>query len=158
MLTPAGPKVLEFNARFGDPETQVVLPRLTTDLLEVMLAVARGDVSNLKLQWDDAWAVSVVLASAGYPGDYEKGKPITGVTAAEALVDVMVYHAGTKLLEDGTLVTNGGRVLNVTALGSSFEEARDRAYEACDLIDFEGKWLRHDIGARALQGRLAWAG
>jgi phosphoribosylamine--glycine ligase len=157
MLTPAGPKVLEFNARFGDPETQVLLPRLTTDLLEVMLAVARGDVGDMTLQWDDAWAVSVVLASAGYPGAYEKGKPITGIAAAEALADVVVYHAGTKVQEDGTLVTNGGRVLNVTALGPSFEEARDRAYEACDLIDFEGKWIRRDIGARALRGRSAWS-
>jgi phosphoribosylamine--glycine ligase len=156
MLTPDGPKVLEFNARFGDPETQVILPRLKTDLLEVMLAVARGDASGLKLRWDDAWAVSVVLASAGYPGDYEKGKPIRGIEDAEALEGVTVYHAGTKRTEQGELVTNGGRVLNITALGSSFEEARDRAYEACELIDFAGKQLRHDIGARALKGRSAW--
>jgi phosphoribosylamine--glycine ligase len=157
MLTPEGPKVLEFNARFGDPETQVILPRLKTDLLEVMLAVARGDVANVVLGWDDAWAVSVVLASAGYPGDYEKGKVITGIEDAEAISGVTVYHAGTARLADGTLVTNGGRVLNVTALGSSFKDARDRAYEACDLISFEGAWMRRDIGSRALRGRSAWS-
>jgi phosphoribosylamine--glycine ligase len=156
MLTPVGPKVLEFNARFGDPETQVILPRLKTDLLEVMLAVARGDAASLTLEWDDAWAVSVVLASAGYPGDYEKGKPIRGIEDAETLEGVTVYHAGTSRLANGELVTNGGRVLNVTALGSSFEAARDLAYKACDLIDFEGKQLRRDIGARALKGRSAW--
>jgi phosphoribosylamine--glycine ligase len=149
MLTPAGPKVLEFNARFGDPETQVVLPRLKTDLLDVMYAVALGDMGDLELAWDDAWAVSVVLASKGYPGSYETGKPIAGIKDAEALEGVRVYHAGTKLLADGTLVTNGGRVLNVTALGASFAEARTRAYEACDLISFEGAWLRRDIGSRA---------
>jgi phosphoribosylamine--glycine ligase len=147
---------LEFNARFGDPETQVILPRLKTDLLEVMLAVARGDAANVALSWDGAWAVSVVLASAGYPGDYAKGKAITGIEDAEAIPGVTIYHAGTTLLAEGTLATNGGRVLNVTALGSNFKEARDRAYEACDLISFEGAWIRRDIGARALQGRSAW--
>jgi phosphoribosylamine--glycine ligase len=156
MLTPAGPKVLEFNARFGDPETQVLLPRLKSDLLEVMLAVARGDLSNgdlsdTALEWDDGWAVSVVLASAGYPGEYEKGKPIAGIEAAEALPGVTVYHAGTKRLADGTLVTSGGRVLNVTALGADFAQARERAYAACELISFEGAWYRRDIGARALR-------
>jgi phosphoribosylamine--glycine ligase len=155
MLTPRGPKVLEFNARFGDPETQVVLPRLKSDLLDIMCAVARGDISDSTLVWDDGWAVSVVLASAGYPGSYEKGKVITGLENAEAISGVMVYHAGTKS-QEGLLVTSGGRVLNVTALGESFEQARERAYAACDLIDFEGKWFRHDIGARALRGRAAW--
>ncbi|MDR2586718.1 MAG: phosphoribosylamine--glycine ligase [Coriobacteriales bacterium] len=150
MLTPTGPRVLEFNARFGDPETQVLLPRLKSDLLEVMLAVARGDLSSVELEWDDGWAVSVVLASAGYPGDYEKGKPISGIEAAEAVAGVKVYHAGTKRAQDGTLVTNGGRVLNVTALGVSFAQARERAYEACGFISFEGAWYRRDIGARAL--------
>ena len=156
MLTPVGPKVLEFNARFGDPETQVILPRLRTDLLEVMLAVAKGELSGVELDWDERWAVSVVLASAGYPGDYENGKIITGIEAAEDLSGVTVYHAGTDLLDDGTLVTNGGRVLNVTALGDSFEQARDRAYQAVDRIDFSGKQYRSDIGARALKGRDAW--
>ena len=156
MLTEDGPKVLEFNARFGDPETQVILPRLKTDLLEVMLAVAGGDASAIKLEWDERWAVSVVLASAGYPGDYEKGKPITGIKEAEALEGVTVYHAGTKLADDGCLLTAGGRVLNITALGQSFEEARSLAYKACDAINFKGKQYRKDIGARALKGRSAW--
>ena len=158
MLTPQGPRVLEFNARFGDPETQVILPRLQTDLLEVMIATDEKRLADIELEWDDAWAVSVVLASAGYPGDYKKGLPIVGVEEAEALENVKLYHAGTKLLADGMLVTNGGRVLNVTALGATFEEARERAYEAVNLIHFEGKQFRRDIGARALKGRSAWDG
>lgn len=156
MLTPAGPKVLEFNARFGDPETQVVIPRLENDLVEVMLAVAEGRLSEVGLRWSDRWAVTVVLTSAGYPGSYEKGKVITGVEDAEAMDDVTVYHAGTALTDAGELVTSGGRVLDVTALGDTFEAARDRAYAACEKIQFEGKTLRRDIGLRALRGRAAW--
>lgn len=156
MLTPQGPKVLEFNARFGDPETQVVLPRLKGDLVNIMLAVAEGRPEDLVIDWSDKWAVSVVLASEGYPGSYEKGKVILGVREAEALEDVIVFHAGTALNPDGELITSGGRVLNVVALGNTFEEARNRAYEACDLIQFEGKQFRTDIGKRALQGRSAW--
>ena len=156
MLTPAGPKVLEFNARFGDPETQVVIPRLENDLVEVMLAVAEGRLSEVELRWSDRWAVTVVLTSAGYPGSYEKGKVITGVEDAEAMDDVTVYHAGTALTDAGELVTSGGRVLDVTALGDTFEAARDRAYAACEKIQFDGKTLRHDIGLRALRGRAAW--
>lgn len=156
MLTPAGPKVLEFNARFGDPETQVVIPRLENDLVEVMLAVAEGRLSEVELRWSDRWAVTVVLTSAGYPGSYEKGKVITGVEDAEAMDDVTVYHAGTALTDVGELVTSGGRVLDVTALGDTFEAARDRAYAACEKIQFEGKTLRHDIGLRALRGRAVW--
>lgn len=156
MLTAAGPKVLEFNARFGDPETQVVIPRLENDLVEVMLAVAEGRLSEVELRWSDRWAVTVVLTSAGYPGSYEKGKVITGVEDAEAMDDVTVYHAGTALTDAGELVTSGGRVLDVTALGDTFEAARDRAYAACEKIQFEGKTLRHDIGLRALRGRAAW--
>ena len=156
MLTPAGPKALEFNARFGDPETQVVIPRLENDLVEVMLAVAEGRLSEVELRWSDRWAVTVVLTSAGYPGSYEKGKVITGVEDAEAMDDVTVYHAGTALTDAGELVTSGGRVLDVTALGDTFEAARDRAYAACEKIQFEGKTLRHDIGLRALRGRAAW--
>ncbi len=156
MLTPQGPKVLEFNARFGDPETQVILPRLKTDLVEVMLAVAEDRLSEIELAWRDEWAVSVVLASAGYPGSYPKGLEITGIEKAEALPGVTVYHAGTALDDKGVLRTAGGRVLNVTALGATFAQARERAYEGCDLIDFEGKTLRRDIGARALRGRDAW--
>lgn len=156
MLTPEGPKVLEFNARFGDPETQVILPRLKTDLVEVMLAVAQGRLNEVELAWRDEWAVSVVLASAGYPGSYPKGIEISGIERAEALPGVTVYHAGTTLDEQGVLRTSGGRVLNVTALGATFAQARERAYEGCDLIEFEGKTLRRDIGARALRGRSAW--
>ena len=155
MLTPAGPKVLEFNARFGDPETQVILPRLKIDLVEVMLATAEKRLDEVSLDWRDDWAVSVVLASEGYPLSYKKGFEITGIDEAEKLDGVHVYHAGTKLDGDKVL-TNGGRVLNVTALGESFEAARDLAYRACDLIDWEGKTLRRDIGARALKGRSAW--
>lgn len=156
MLTEDGPKVLEFNARFGDPETQVILPRLKNDLVEVMLACAEGRLDEVELAWRDEWAVAVVLTSAGYPGSYEKGKVITGIEDAEAMEDVTVYHAGTAVREDGELVTSGGRVLAVTALGDTFEAARDLAYEACEKIDFEGKTLRRDIGLRALRGREAW--
>lgn len=156
MLTEDGPKVLEFNARFGDPETQVILPRLKNDLVEVMLACAEQRLDEVELAWRDEWAVAVVLTSAGYPGSYEKGKVITGIEDAEAMEDVTVYHAGTAVREDGELVTSGGRVLAVTALGDTFEAARDLAYEACEKIDFEGKTLRRDIGLRALRGREAW--
>ena len=164
MLTPEGPKVLEFNVRFGDPETQVILPRLENDLVEVMLACAEGGraedgseqgLASVQLSWKPEWAVSVVLASAGYPGSYEKGKAISGIEDAEGLPGVTVYHAGTKRDGDEVL-TSGGRVLNVTALGETFEAARNRAYEACDKISFEGKTLRRDIGLRALKGREAW--
>lgn len=155
MLTPAGPKVLEFNARFGDPETQVILPRLQNDLVDVMLACAEQRLDEVELSWCDDWAVSVVLTSAGYPGSYEKGKVITGIEDAEALDGVTVYHAGTRE-QDGQILTNGGRVIDVTALGATFEDARNLAYAACEKIDFEGKTLRHDIGLRALKGRSAW--
>lgn len=156
MLTPEGPKVLEFNARFGDPETQVVLPRLEGDLVNIMLAVAEGRPEDIALSWSDKWAVSVVLASEGYPGSYEKGKVILGLEEAQDLDGVIVFHAGTALNPDGELITAGGRVLNVVALGDTFEEARNRAYEACGLIKFEGVQYRSDIGRRALQGRSAW--
>lgn len=155
MLTLAGPKVLEFNARFGDPETQVILPRLQNDLVDVMLACAEQRLDEVELSWCDDWAVSVVLTSAGYPGSYEKGKVITGIEDAEALDGVTVYHAGTRE-QDGQILTNGGRVIDVTALGATFEDARNLAYAACEKIDFEGKTLRHDIGLRALKGRSAW--
>lgn len=151
MLTPEGPKVLEFNARFGDPETQVVLPRLKSDLVQTMLAVAQGKPEDIHLEWSDDWALSVVLASEGYPGSYEKGKVILGVEEAEDQNKTLVFHAGTALNEDGELVTAGGRVLNVVSLGSSFEKARDRAYRAVECINFEGKQFRTDIGAKAAQ-------
>ncbi len=156
ILTAEGPKVLEFNARFGDPETQVILPRLDTDLAEVLLATAEGRLDEVELSWSSHWAVSVVLASGGYPGDYVMGKPISGIEDAERLPGVTVYHAGTRRRDDGALVTAGGRVLNVTALSPDFASARDRAYEAAERIAFEGMFHRSDIGARALAGRSAW--
>ena len=156
ILTEEGPKLLEFNARFGDPETQVILPRLDGDLAEIMLAVAEQRLAGVELGWKPDWAVSVVLASGGYPGDYESGKPISGVEDAAALPDVTVYHAGTRLAEDGALLTAGGRVLNVTALGPDFATARDRAYEAVARISWDGMFYRSDIGAKAMTGRDAW--
>ena len=150
MLTAEGPKVLEFNARFGDPETQVVLPRMKADLVSAFLACDNGTLDASMVDWDDDWAVSVVLTSAGYPGSYEKGKRITGIEKAEELDGVTVYHAGTAL-RDGELVTAGGRVLDVTAVAPTFEEARAQAYAACELIDFEGKTYRSDIGLRAVK-------
>ena len=156
MLTKDGPKVLEFNARFGDPETQVVLPRMKADLVQVFLDIDAGRLDPTSIEWEDNWAVSVVLTSAGYPGAYEKGKPITGIELASSIDGVTVYQAGTALTEDGTLVTAGGRVINVTAIADTFEEARDLAYGACTFINFEGKTFRRDIGLRALRGRDAW--
>lgn len=156
MLTAQGPKLLEFNARFGDPETQVVLPRLQGDLVDIMCAVARGDSQAIHLDWSPKWAVCVVLASEGYPGSYEKGKVILGIDEAEMLEDVRVFHAGTAYNSDGELITAGGRVLDVVALGETFEEARERAYEACNLINFEGKQYRMDIGRKAAKGRDSW--
>ncbi len=155
MLTKDGPKVLEFNARFGDPETQVVLPRMKGDLVEAFLACDAGTLSPDMVSWDDDWAVSVVLTSAGYPGSYEKGKKIVGVEDANAMSGVTVYHAGTAIDADGNLVTAGGRVLDVTAVADTFEDARNLAYEACDKIWFEGKTYRHDIGIKAIKGRAA---
>ncbi|NTW28245.1 MAG: phosphoribosylamine--glycine ligase [Coriobacteriia bacterium] len=151
MLTAEGPKVLEFNARFGDPETQVLLPRLKTDLAEVLMALARGELVSLgELEWSDVAAVSVVIASGGYPGDYATGKPISGIAEAAAIPGVFVYHAGTKLAEDGTVLTAGGRVLNVTALGPNFATAIETAYRVVGLIGFDGAFYRHDIARRAL--------
>lgn len=156
VLTEDGPQLLEYNARFGDPETQVVLPRLQGDLAEIMLAAAEARLGEVELSWSDDWAVSVVLASGGYPGDYETGKVISGIDEAAALPGVTIYHAGTERAEDGSVLTAGGRVLNVTALGSSFAEARDRAYAAVAKISWDGMFYRSDIGARAQRGRDAW--
>lgn len=153
MLTKDGPKVLEFNARFGDPETQVVLPRMKADLVECFLACDDGSLDEAMVRWEDDWAVSVVLASKGYPGHYEKGKPISGIADANAMEGVFVYHAGTTLDDEGNVLTNGGRVLDVTAIAPSFEEARNKAYQACDRISFEGKTYRHDIGIKAIKSR-----
>ena len=146
MLTAEGPKLLEFNARFGDPETQVIMPRLESDALEAFYMVATGKLDALDLRWTDQVAVCVVLASDGYPGSYEKGKVILGIEEAEELDGVTVFHAGTAFNQDDELVTNGGRVLNVVALADTFED-----YEACDKINFEGKQYRHDIALRALE-------
>lgn len=151
MLTAEGPKLLEFNARFGDPETQVIMPRLESDALEAFYMVATGKLDALDLSWTDQVAVCVVLASDGYPGSYEKGKVILGIEEAEELDGVTVFHAGTAFNQDDELVTNGGRVLNVVALADTFEDARELAYEACDKINFEGKQYRHDIALRALE-------
>jgi phosphoribosylamine--glycine ligase len=152
VITKDGPKVLEYNARFGDPETQVLLPRLRTDLIDVMLAVADGRLNSQNVKWSEEAAVCVVLAAGGYPGDYDKGDVITGIADAEALSGVTVYHAGTELREDGTLVTSGGRVLGVTALAPTLAQARERAYEAAGKIHFKGMQMRTDIAARVSGG------
>ncbi|RJQ53069.1 MAG: phosphoribosylamine--glycine ligase [Actinobacteria bacterium] len=147
IFTGDGPKVLEFNARFGDPETQVILPRMETDLVEVMEAVAAGRLDDWELAWRPEVCVTVVLASGGYPGSYETGKEITGLEAAGKVEGVTVFHAGTKR-EDGKFYTSGGRVLNVTALGEDFRQARERAYEAVSRIHFDGMHYRKDIAKR----------
>jgi phosphoribosylamine--glycine ligase len=152
MITRQGPKVLEFNCRFGDPETQVVLPRLDADLLPLLAAVARGEGLPASVAWRSDAAVCVVMASGGYPGEYETGKPIAGIEEAEAIPDATVFHAGTRM-QDGTLVTAGGRVLGVTARGRDIPVAIERAYEAAGRICFEGMHYRKDIGRKAL-GRL----
>jgi phosphoribosylamine---glycine ligase len=146
MLTAAGPKVLEFNCRFGDPETQAVLPRLRSDLLELLLAsTRRGGLEGAVPEWSSDWAVTVVLASRGYPESSSKGDVIRGLDQ----VDAEVLHAGTAE-RDGEIVTAGGRVLNVTGLGATPGEARDRAYAAAERIEFDGRQMRTDIAARAV--------
>jgi phosphoribosylamine--glycine ligase len=147
-LTGRGPRVIEFNARFGDPETQALLPRLDADLGELCLACARGELAGSRLGWRDEACVAVVLASGGYPDGHLTGFDIAGTEDAAALEDVFVFHAGTAL-RDGRLVTEGGRVLAVAGLGGSIAGARERAYEAANLIDFEGKQLRSDIALEA---------
>jgi phosphoribosylamine--glycine ligase len=151
MLTTAGPKVLEFNCRFGDPETQPLLMRLRTDLLDVCEAVVENRLDRITLEWDPRAAVCVVMASGGYPGEYESGKVISGLEAAARIPDVVVFHAGTRS-QGSSIVTAGGRVLGVTALGSDLGVARQRAYEACQAISWDGAYCRRDIGARALRG------
>ena len=147
MITPNGPKVIEYNCRFGDPETQVVLPLLKTDLLTVMQAVENGTLADLEVEWLDGAAACVILASGGYPSHYEKGKVMSFPTPTPA--NVTLYHAGDKLA-DGKLITSGGRVLGVTATAPTLKEALADAYAAAETVDFEGKYLRHDIGRRAL--------
>lgn len=150
MLTKDGPKVLEFNARFGDPETQVYLTRLENDLVELLDASVSGTLDKHELRWNPMASVCVVMASGGYPGSYPKGKVITGLEAANALPDTKVFHAGTAL-RDGQLVTNGGRVLGVTALGKDLKSAQAAAYAAVGHIKFEGTHFRRDIAAKAMQ-------
>jgi phosphoribosylamine--glycine ligase len=150
MLTSHGPKVLEFNCRFGDPETQPLMMRLKSDLLEVMLAVAEGRLDQVELEWDPRPAICVVATSKGYPGSYPTGLPITGMDKADSLPDVKVFQAGTKL-HDGQVVTDGGRVLGVTALGRTIAEAQKRAYAGMELIHFDGMHYRRDIAHQALR-------
>lgn len=151
MLTEEGPKLLEFNARFGDPETQAVLARFDGDVLDAFLAVAEGRAGDVRPSWSDKVSVCVVLASGGYPGSYEKGKVILGIEEAEEMDGVLVFQAGTSYNADDELITSGGRVLNVVALADSFEEARELSYEACGKINFEGKQMRFDIAKRAIE-------
>ena len=152
MITAGGPRVLEFNVRFGDPETQPMLMRLKSDLLEACLAVCEQKLDEVTLEWDSRPAVCVVMASGGYPGDYEKGKVITGISEAEQLKDVVVFHAGTAM-KDGSLVTAGGRVLGVTAVGGTIADAKKQAYEAVSRISFEGARYRRDIADKAIRGK-----
>ncbi len=147
MLTPDGPKVLEYNARFGDPETQVVLPHLKTDIIDIFDAIIDERLDTIKIEWEDNAAVCVILASGGYPENYRTGYEITGISEAEKDPSVMVFHAGTKL-DSGRYYTAGGRVLGVTAVADSIDNARQKAYAAVDKINFEGKHFRTDIGIK----------
>jgi phosphoribosylamine--glycine ligase len=151
MLTANGPKVLEFNCRFGDPEAQPLMMRLQTDLVDVMVAMAEGKLDQVELTWDRRPALCVVATSKGYPGDYFKGTPITGIEQADSMPDVKVFHSGTKM-EGKQLVTDGGRVLGVTALGNTFADAKRRAYAAIEKIHFDGMHYRKDIGHQATKG------
>ena len=146
MLTDKGPRVLEYNARFGDPETQVVLPRMKNDIVEVFEACVDGTLDQIDLEFEDNAAVCVVLASEGYPVKYEKGLPISGLDAFKDKDSYFVFHAGTKFDNEGTIVTNGGRVLGVTATGATLKEARANAYEATNWVTFDNKYCRSDIG------------
>lgn len=146
MLTEDGPKVLEYNARFGDPEAQVVLPRLKNDIIDVMEACVDGTLDTIRIEFEDRATVCVVLASDGYPVAYEKGKVITGLEKFEGKEDYYCFHAGTKFDEKGNVVTNGGRVLGITATADTLKEARAKAYEATEWVQFDNKYMRHDIG------------
>ncbi len=149
MLTAGGPKVLEFNCRFGDPETQPLMVRLRGDLVQIRLATCQGTLAFVDLSWDPRCCCCVVMASGGYPGPCEKGKPITGIEQAEALGDVTVFHAGTTL-KNKQLLTSGGRVLNVCAMGNDLKQAQQKANAACEKIRFDGAFWRKDIGFRAM--------
>ncbi len=145
MMTPNGPKVIEYNARFGDPEAQVVLPRLKTDLLDIVDAVIDGELDKLNIEWEDCCSACVVMASGGYPGSYKKGVEMFGMDENGQVDGATVYHAGTKY-EDGKFYTNGGRVLGITAKGKTLDEALDKAYAAVEKISFDGAHYRRDIG------------
>jgi phosphoribosylamine--glycine ligase len=147
MITQQELRVLEFNCRFGDPETQAILPRMRSDLLPLLIATIEGGLENVAIEFDSRVAVTVILASGGYPGKYETGKPIAGLENAAQLADVQIFHAGTKR-QDGKTVTSGGRVLAITALGDSVEQARERAYAAINQIHFDGCHFRRDIALR----------
>ncbi len=157
MLTADGPKLIEYNVRFGDPETQVLMMRLDTDLLELLFATATGRLAEVTPRWSDDAALTVVMAARGYPGPYERGSVIAGIDAAEALPGVKVFQAGTAL-RDGRLVAEGGRVLDVTARGATIAEAQARAYQAVGKIDWPGGFCRHDIGSRAISAREPLSG
>jgi phosphoribosylamine--glycine ligase len=150
MLTPDGPGVIEYNARFGDPETQVVLPRLATDVLELLWAAARGELGKIKLAVNPGSAICIVLAARGYPDSYPKGEAITLPDASSLPPATFVFHAGTAQAASGSIVTAGGRVLGVTALAPTLQEAADHAYAVCNQIQFASKYFRRDIGARQL--------
>ena len=147
MLTKNGMKVIEYNARFGDPETQVILPRLKTDLIDIMEACVDGTLDKVDIKWHDDAAVCVVLASGGYPESYEKGYEITGLDEIKKREDIVVFHAGTAS-KDGKIVTNGGRVLGITGIGKDLEDAIKIAYQEVEVVDFEKKHFRHDIGIK----------
>ncbi|MFA6347648.1 MAG: phosphoribosylglycinamide synthetase C domain-containing protein, partial [Dehalococcoidales bacterium] len=143
MITDEGPKVMEFNARFGDPETQVILPRLKSDLFEIMLAVTDNNLKSIEMEWHEDACVGVVMASGGYPGSFKKELPISGLNDVDN--DIMVFHAGTKIDSSGKIVTDGGRVLSVVALGKNLAEARQKVYNNISRIHFEGCHYRRDI-------------
>ena len=150
MITFEGPMVLEFNVRFGDPETQAILPRMKSDIVELMLASCEGRIEDIELEWDKRSCVCVVMSSGGYPGEYEKGKEISGLKDAEKNPDTVVFHAGTKK-EGNRILTSGGRVLGVTSLGNGIEKAIEQAYKAVDKINFERCFFRRDIGSKAFK-------
>jgi len=150
VLTKQGPKVLEFNARFGDPETQVVLPKLKTDLIDIFNAVIEGTLHKINIEWEDNAAVCVVVASGGYPGKYQKGKVISGLERLEKMKDIIVFHAGTKF-QDDKIITSGGRVLGITAWDETISKAKERAYKGVKEIYFEDMYYRKDIASKAIK-------
>ncbi len=150
MLTSEGPKILEYNARLGDPEAEVYMRLLENDLLDIIEASLDQKLNNIKMKWKNSFACNIVLSSLGYPGNYEKGEIIKGIDEVEKMPEIVIFHAGTKLDDQGNLVTNGGRVLGVSAVGNSLQEALDKAYKAIEKISFEGMQYRKDIGKKAL--------